>query len=86
MLRSMRRVGIAVLLSLPGIGLAFVARPLRLGVEVSTMGIALAFALPVWWLIRKRPVAVSKPNQDRELVEPGIESDLPAPVERAGSP
>ena len=51
MMRSVRRIVIAVLLGLPGIGLAFVAKPLILGEGVLLLGILLALILPVGWLV-----------------------------------
>jgi hypothetical protein len=54
MLWSLRRVVTAVLLALPGIGLAFVAKPLFLGDGALFLGVALAFGVPVWWLAEVR--------------------------------
>jgi hypothetical protein len=51
MLRSLRRIAITVLLGLPGIGLAFLAKPLILGESTLLLGILLAFALPLVWLV-----------------------------------
>ena len=51
MLRSLRRIVSAVLLAVPGIGLAFVAKPLILGDGALMVGVLLAFAVPVWWLL-----------------------------------
>jgi hypothetical protein len=51
MSRSLRRMAVAVLLALPGIGLAFVAKPLILGEGALRVGILLALAIPVCWLI-----------------------------------
>ncbi len=50
MLRSLRRIIIAVLLSLPGIALAFFAKPFVLGEGALFLGLALAFIVPIFWL------------------------------------
>jgi hypothetical protein len=44
-------MAVAVLLALPGLGLAFLAKPLHLGQGALLLGIALALSIPVWWLI-----------------------------------
>lgn len=67
MLRSLRRIAIAVLLALPGIGLAFVAKPLILGEGALLLGVLLAFVVPVWWLLSERPSAV----RESAPTEPG---------------
>jgi hypothetical protein len=51
MLRSLRRIAIAVLLALPGIGLAFLAKPLILGETIRLLGVLLALAIPVLWFL-----------------------------------
>jgi hypothetical protein len=51
MLRSLKRVFIAVLLAFPGIGLAFVAKPLILGEGALLLGVLLAFTVPICWLL-----------------------------------
>ena len=51
MLLSLWRVAVAVLLALPGLGLALLAKPLLLGEQALVLGIVLAFALPAGWLI-----------------------------------
>jgi hypothetical protein len=59
-LALLRRVSIAVALSLPGIALAMAAKPLLLGDTVLLLGVLLAFALPVYWLVTppaKNPAA-----------------------------
>jgi hypothetical protein len=55
MFRSLRRISIAIVLALPGVGLAFCAIPLVLGETALLVGLALAFALPALWLITERP-------------------------------
>ncbi|MEX2172395.1 MAG: hypothetical protein WD851_23950 [Pirellulales bacterium] len=47
----MRRLSIASLLAIPGIVLAMLAKPLVLGEGVLFLGLLLAVALPVSWLI-----------------------------------
>jgi hypothetical protein len=47
----MRRLLIAVLLAMPGIALAFLAKPLVLGDAVLFIGLLLAFSIPVAWLV-----------------------------------
>lgn len=67
MLRSLRRIAIAVLLALPGIGLAFVAKPLILGEGALLLGVLLVFVVPVWWLLSERPSAA----REAAPTEPG---------------
>jgi uncharacterized membrane protein len=56
MFRSLQRIGTAVLLALPGIGLAFLAKPLNLGDGFLCFGVLLAFLVPVCWLTTERPM------------------------------
>jgi len=56
MLRSLRRMAVAVLLAMPGIGLAFVAKPLILGEGMLLLGILLALVIPIWWLVAAGPL------------------------------
>jgi hypothetical protein len=41
----------AVLLGLPGIGVALIAKPLKLGEGTLLLGILLSLALPVLWFL-----------------------------------
>jgi hypothetical protein len=50
-----RRMAIAVLLALPGIGVASVAKPFGLGEGALLAGLMLAFVIPLCWLAFKRP-------------------------------
>ena len=54
MSRFFLRVFVAVLLALPGIGLAMSAKPLLLGEAALVFGILLAFALPAGYLLGRR--------------------------------
>jgi hypothetical protein len=54
MVRSLLRIAVAVLLALPGVGLACSAKPLALGDGVLLLGLLLAIAIPVGWLIATR--------------------------------
>jgi hypothetical protein len=51
MMPSLWRITVAVVLALPGIGLAFVAKPLILGEGILLLGILLALIIPVGWLV-----------------------------------
>jgi len=53
MLRSLGRVAFALMLGLPGLVLALLARPLYLGQEGMGFGILLAFAIPITWLLKR---------------------------------
>ncbi len=48
--RSLQRIVIASLLSLPGIVVAMLAKPLVLGDGFLLLGLLLAVAVPVYWL------------------------------------
>ena len=50
MRRRIRRLSVAAALALPGIGLAMIAKPMRLGEGALLMGFVLAFAIPILWL------------------------------------
>jgi hypothetical protein len=64
MVRSLRRMMVAVLLALPCLGLALVAKPLLLGEWTLRLGLLLALAIPVGWLIAaKLPAGGDEPSQ-----------------------
>jgi hypothetical protein len=60
MFRSLRRISIAIVLALPGVGLAFCAKPLGLRETGLFLGLALAFLVPALWLVTERPQRNSK--------------------------
>ena len=59
MLRYLGRVIIAVLLALPGTGLACLAKPLLLGEATLFLGLLVAFGVPIWWLVNERQLETS---------------------------
>jgi len=50
-----KRIITAVILAVPGILLAFLAKPLNLGEEALLFGLFLAFVLPITWLVTRTP-------------------------------
>lgn len=50
MLSLMREIGTAVLLAVPGVGIAFLAKPMNLGEGFLWFGILFAFLVPICWL------------------------------------
>ena len=76
LLRSLRRISFAVLLALPGMGLAFIAKPLKLGEGTLLLGVLLAFAVPILWLVNGRvPVSTkSLPIDSSDFPNGGVPS------------
>jgi hypothetical protein len=69
MFRSVRRVVIAVLLALPGIGLAFIAKPLNLGEGFLLLGVLLAFVVPVLVAVSAPLPRADSPQLPRDATE-----------------
>ena len=67
MLRSWVRLVGAVVLAVPGLGLALVAKPFVLGERVLLLGLLGAFACPILWLICIHPVKAEKAQPGEEL-------------------
>jgi len=55
MRQKIRRVVVAVLTGLPGLGLALIAKPLNLGEGVMNVGLLLSIALPLVTLFMFSP-------------------------------
>ncbi|HMO85185.1 MAG TPA: hypothetical protein PKC18_09730 [Lacipirellulaceae bacterium] len=76
-MKPSKRGALAVLLALPGLGVAIISKPLVLGEGVLLFGLLLGFATPVWWLVSARSSAAAgmeaiKPD---DRVELGTSSD-----------